>query len=109
MQWRPLLSSSALEPDRVVPVDVDGAAWVLWRSRAGGVCGTPRWCAHLDWDLADAGVAGDEVVCPGHGWSFDCVGQAFKRNEFGRMDAKGAVVQLDVRERDGMIEVRAAD
>ena len=33
-------------------------------------------------------VVGDELVCPGHGWSFDCAGHAFKRTEFGRVDPK---------------------
>jgi hypothetical protein len=51
----------------------------------------PRWCPHLDHDLAEGHVDGDELVCPGHAWAFDGDGHAYKRNEFGRVDPKGTV------------------
>ena len=44
-------------------------------------------------------------MCPGHGWAFDGDGHAFKRNEFGRVDPKGSVATLSIREADDMVEV----
>jgi len=67
----------------------------------------PRQCPHLDFDLADAAVVGDELVCPGHGWAFTCAGRALKRNEFGRADDKGAIECLALAEHAGRIEARA--
>jgi phenylpropionate dioxygenase-like ring-hydroxylating dioxygenase large terminal subunit len=85
------------------------AAWdddvVVWRGESGALCAMQRQCPHLDWDLAEATVVGDELVCPGHGWSFDAQGHACKRNLFGRADPKGVVDAFAVREVDGEIRV----
>jgi phenylpropionate dioxygenase-like ring-hydroxylating dioxygenase large terminal subunit len=37
-------------------------------------------------------------VCPGHGWAFDGHGEVYKRNEFGRVDPKGRVPVLTLRD-----------
>lgn len=71
-------------------VTVDGEEFVVWRGAGGALGSAPRRCPHLDWDLAEARVVGDELVCPGHGWSFTVAGRACKRNERGRVDDKGA-------------------
>jgi hypothetical protein len=55
------------------------------------VSAAPRRCPHLDHDLAEGYVVRDELVCPGHGWAFDGVGNAYKRNEFGRISLGGGV------------------
>ena len=99
------IAADRVAPHRVVPVDVDGDEFVLWRARDGRVCSAPRWCPHLDHDLAEGYVDGDELVCAGHGWAFDGNGHAFKRNEFGRVDPKGVVVALQLTERDDEIEL----
>jgi hypothetical protein len=44
-------------------------------------------------------------VCPGHAWAFGGDGQAYKRNEFGRVDPKGSVATLVIREEDGTVEL----
>jgi nitrite reductase/ring-hydroxylating ferredoxin subunit len=75
-------------------VTVDGEEFVVWRGAGGALGSAPRWCPHLDWDLAEARVVGDELVCPGHGWSFTVTGRACKRNERGRLDDKGAIRTL---------------
>jgi nitrite reductase/ring-hydroxylating ferredoxin subunit len=89
----------------VVPVDVDGDEFVVWRAASGALCAMARQCPHLDWDLAEASVVGDELVCPGHGWAFDTEGHAFKRNLFGRVDAKDEVETVRVVEADGEIRI----
>jgi nitrite reductase/ring-hydroxylating ferredoxin subunit len=93
----------------VVPVCMDGADYVLWRARGSGrLCAMARQCPHLDWDLAEGSVVGDELVCPGHGWAFDTHGHAFKRNLLGRIDPKDDVEILPVGEVDGAIHVNRA-
>lgn len=40
--------------------------------RVGGVLyATDRWCPHSRGDLTDGSIAGCELTCPDHGWSFD--------------------------------------
>ncbi|MCU1426328.1 MAG: (2Fe-2S)-binding protein [Actinomycetia bacterium] len=89
----------------VVAAEIDDDEIVVWRGRSGELCAMPRQCPHLDWDLADATVFGDELVCSGHGWAFDCDGHAFKRNLQGRLDPKDDVATLPVEEVDGEIRV----
>ena len=98
-------------PEQAVPagqvraVEIQGCDFVVWRGADGRVRSAPRWCPHLDHDLADGWVEGDELVCAGHGWAFDGDGHAYKRNEFGRVDPKGMVPVLEVAESDAIIEL----
>jgi phenylpropionate dioxygenase-like ring-hydroxylating dioxygenase large terminal subunit len=85
------ISATAVTRRGALAVEVDGDEFVLWRARDGRVCSAPRYCPHLDHDLTEGFVDGDELVCAGHGWAFDGAGHTFKRNEFGRIDPKGAV------------------
>ena len=86
-------------------VEVDGDEFVVWRARDGRVCSAPRYCPHLDHDLAEGFVDGDDLVCAGHGWAFDGAGHTFKRNEFGRVDPKGDVPQLRAVAVDGALKL----
>jgi phenylpropionate dioxygenase-like ring-hydroxylating dioxygenase large terminal subunit len=101
------LPASQLPAGGVQPIEIDGHDYVLWRGADGRVRSGPRYCPHLDHDLAEGWVAGDELVCPGHGWAFDGDGNTYKRNEFGRVDPKGGVETLDVREDAGTVRVQA--
>jgi phenylpropionate dioxygenase-like ring-hydroxylating dioxygenase large terminal subunit len=97
------LASADVPVHGIVPIDVEGGSYVVWRG-ASGVLGTaPRWCPHLDWDLTEGAVIGDELVCHGHGWSFDCRGHAFKRSERGRIDPKDDIDTVHVVEDNGTI------
>ena len=97
------LDAASVPAGRVCPVAVDGDDFVVWRGTDGRVRSAPRWCPHLDHDLADGFVAGIELVCAGHGWAFDGDGHAYKRNEFGRVDPKGTVPTLAVREQGTVV------
>jgi phenylpropionate dioxygenase-like ring-hydroxylating dioxygenase large terminal subunit len=87
-----------LAPGAIEAVEIDGQECVVWRGRSGRLGSGPRFCPHLDHDLAEGFVSGDELVCAGHGWAFDGVGHTYKRNEFGRADPKGIVMALTLRE-----------
>jgi 3-ketosteroid 9alpha-monooxygenase subunit A len=99
------LPTSPVATGEVRAVDIDGTEYVLWRGRDGRLRSVPRRCPHLDHDLAEGYVDGDELVCPGHAWAFDGDGRAFKRNEFGRVDPKGTVETLLIRETNGTVDV----
>jgi nitrite reductase/ring-hydroxylating ferredoxin subunit len=107
-EWKPLIDGAVVSPGSIVAVEVDGDEAVTWRTRSGPPCVMARRCPHLDWDLTEAVVVGDELVCHGHGWSLRSDGHAFKRNERGREDAKGTIRTWPAREREGWIEVDAA-
>jgi phenylpropionate dioxygenase-like ring-hydroxylating dioxygenase large terminal subunit len=94
---------------RVAALDVDGVEFVAWRGTDGRVRTAPRWCPHLDHDLSEGYVLGDELVCAGHAWAFDGDGNTYKRNEFGRVDAKGRVPTLKVVEGQDDIEFTVSD
>jgi phenylpropionate dioxygenase-like ring-hydroxylating dioxygenase large terminal subunit len=97
------VESARVPTGRVVAVEINGEDFVAWRGFDGVVRTGPRWCPHLDHDLADGYVDGDELVCAGHAWAFDGAGHTFKRNEFGRVDPKGEVPVLGTSEDDAMI------
>ena len=99
------LPATAVRPGQVRPVDIAGEEYVVWRGADGRLRSAPRRCPHLDHDLAEGRVVHDELVCPGHGWAFDGAGNAYKRNEFGRVDPKGSVPTLAIREAGGTIDL----
>ena len=96
--------SDAVVPGAIVVVEVEGHECVLWRGGSGRLGSAPRICPHLDHDLAEGYVSGDELVCAGHGWAFDGAGHTYKRNEFGRVDPKGTVIALTLTEHADGIE-----
>jgi phenylpropionate dioxygenase-like ring-hydroxylating dioxygenase large terminal subunit len=103
---RPLhLDPGMVARGAVVAVEIDGDEYVVWRGGSGELGSAPRSCPHLDHDLAEGFVVGDELVCPGHAWAFDGHGNAYKRNEFGRVDPKGRVPALTLREDADGIDV----
>ena len=91
----------------ITTATVDGEELVVWRSRAGVLCAHQRRCPHLDEDLAEGSVQGEELVCAAHGWAIGCDGQVSKRNEAGRVDPKGTIRTWQAREQDGKITVRS--
>jgi phenylpropionate dioxygenase-like ring-hydroxylating dioxygenase large terminal subunit len=101
------VAAASIGTGAVCPVDVDDEEYVLWRGADGRLRSAPRRCPHLDHDLAEGHVAGNELVCAGHGWAFDGAGNAYKRNEFGRVDPKGTVATLEIHEDGGTASFEA--
>jgi phenylpropionate dioxygenase-like ring-hydroxylating dioxygenase large terminal subunit len=105
--WIDIARGVDLPCGAILDTVIDGEELVVWRSAHGVLCAHQRYCPHLDHDLTEAVVHGEELVCPAHGWSIAAGGRVFKRNEAGREDAKGAVDTWQVDDRDGMIALRA--
>jgi phenylpropionate dioxygenase-like ring-hydroxylating dioxygenase large terminal subunit len=99
------IASADVAVRAIVPVEVEGADFVVWRGASGVLGSAPRWCPHLDWDLTEGSVVDDELVCTGHGWSFDCRGHAFKRTETGRIDPKDTIDTVHIDEAGGTIRL----
>ena len=99
------LDAAALPVGAVVAVELDAHEYVVWRGLSGRLGSAPRTCPHLDQDLAEGYVVGDELVCAGHGWAFDGLGRVYKRNELGRVDPKGNVCTLTLQESAGGVEI----
>ena len=89
-------------------VQVPGVTWPVLVTRLGGeLIATAGVCPHEDVSLEGGELDGGTIVCPGHAWEFDRRGNAFKRNEFGRVDPKGKVPTLRLREDGDGISVEA--
>ncbi len=105
-EWERVIEADAAERGRVVAVCVGADEAVTWRTRDGAPCLMARRCPHLDWDLTEAAVEGDELVCAGHGWSLRSDGTTLKRTETGREDPKGTIRTWTAREHEGWVEAR---
>jgi nitrite reductase/ring-hydroxylating ferredoxin subunit/uncharacterized membrane protein len=101
-EFTPVLASNALAENTMVRARV-GKADVLLVRQNGRVCALAHDCAHLGGPLSEGTLKDGSVVCPWHG------------SEFALED--GRVLQgpsthnqpcLEVRERDGQIEVKAS-
>lgn len=102
--WYPVDFSSTLTDDTLVPLELFGEPWVLFRD-ANGVAGCVRdSCAHRACPLSLGKNVGGKVQCPYHGWEFETDGRCTKTpstNELKNI----RVEALPVVERDGMIWV----
>lgn len=54
---------------------VHGRDFIVYRTDAGQVYATEAYCPHRGCDLEQATLHEDELVCPFHGWRFNCIGQ----------------------------------
>lgn len=72
--WFPVAFSRDLKAGRVMTVRLAGADVVLYRTRAGVLRAIKPVCPHLGAHLGGAHVAGESLVCPFHGFSYDVDG-----------------------------------
>ncbi len=104
-QWVAVATSDAVPPGTILPVMIGDDDAVVFRTASGRLGVVARACPHLDRDLTEGRVVGEELVCTAHGWSIGTDGSACKRNEFGRTDPKGVTTSWQCHESDGMISV----
>ena len=102
-EFTPVLRSDALAENTMTRARV-GKADVLLVRQNGRVCALAHDCAHLGGPLSEGTLKDGSVICPWHGSEFAL--------EDGRVLTGPSTHNqpcLEVRERDGQIEVRAAD
>jgi nitrite reductase/ring-hydroxylating ferredoxin subunit len=74
--WFQVGWSAELTPGEVRLVHYFDQDLLLWRSESGGFHASDPYCLHLGANLGVGGkVAGDEIVCPWHGWHWDGEGR----------------------------------
>jgi len=102
-EFTPVLRSDALADNTMTRARV-GKADVLLVRQNGRVCALAHDCAHLGGPLSEGTLKDGSVICPWHGSEFAL--------EDGRVLTGPSTHNqpcLEVRERDGQIEVKAAD
>ena len=102
-EFTPVLRSDALAENTMTRARV-GKADVLLVRQNGRVCALAHDCAHLGGPLSEGTLKDGSVICPWHGSEFAL--------EDGRVLTGPSTHNqpcLEVRERDGQIEVKAAD
>ena len=105
--WVAIAPAAAVAPGEVVEATLGGADVVVWRTAGGVPCVMEARCPHQWSHLGGAGaVAGEELVCLTHFWTFDTDGRGWKENLDGRRDRKGDIEVYPCREVAGEIRVR---
>ena len=105
--WIALTATAAVVPGGVVEATLDDAEVVVWRTRSGLPCVMEARCPHQWSHLGDVGaVAGEEIVCLAHFWTFATDGSGWKENLDGRRDRKGDIEVYPCREAGGTIWAR---
>ncbi len=68
--WYPLCRADDLKAGTVLPVDIDGVRYAVWRSASGKVSALVATCCHVGADLARGAVRGETLQCPLHHWCY---------------------------------------
>ena len=85
-----------------------GEPLVIWRDSTGAAHAFPDLCVHRGTALSLGGVAGDEIVCPYHGWRYAADGRCTaipQLEDPTRVPARARVTAYRCRERYGLIWV----
>eukprot|EP00884_Botryococcus_braunii_P002682 jgi/Botrbrau1/12414/Bobra.0229s0010.1 len=68
--WYPVAFSSKLQMDAMIPFDLMGVPWVLFRDSKGEAACLLDICAHRACPISAGSVAGGKIKCPYHGWEY---------------------------------------
>jgi phenylpropionate dioxygenase-like ring-hydroxylating dioxygenase large terminal subunit len=104
--WHPVGFSADLT-DRPRHADLLGEPLVLWRG-PGGVRAMSDLCVHRGTALSLGWIAGDELVCPYHGWRYATDGRCVaipQLEDPSRVPARARVPSFLAQERYGLIWV----
>lgn len=102
--WFAVQFSSTLEKDMMIPFDLFGEPWVIFREKDGKAACVKDECAHRACPVSIGTVVDGEVQCPYHGWQFNGQGNCTKMPSTAM--CKGIKIKaLPVVEVDGMIWV----
>ena len=105
--WHPVAWSRDLA-DRPIPSDLLGEALVLWRGADGLPRANSDLCVHRGTALSLGWVAGDELVCPYHGWRYAADGRCVaipQLEDPGRVPAKARIANFLCQEKYGLVWV----
>lgn len=106
--WYPAEFSASLRPDTLVPFDLFGEPWVLFRDEAGRAACIRDECAHRACPLSLGKVSAGRVSCAYHGWQFDGEGRCTEMPSTAQCK-NVAVAALPCAEKDGFVWVWPGD
>lgn len=102
--WFQVAWQDDVKPGQVVPLQYFGRHLALWRDDDGAAHVNDAFCPHLGAHFAHGGsVAGDELVCPFHGWRFDASGNNTLIPYSERTNKKACVRAYPTIERNGLV------
>ena len=107
--WYPLAWSSEVALGRAIGRRFAGEPIVLYRGRSGRLMALEDRCAHRQVPLHLGVVAGDELKCHYHGWTYDCSGKCVSVPYLGKERLPNGVKSYPACEVDGMIFVFPGD
>jgi chlorophyllide a oxygenase len=100
--------SSKLKENMLMPVELFGEQWVLFRDENGAVACIYDECAHRACPLSLGTIKDGHVQCPYHGWTFNQQGKCVKMPS--TVFCKGIeVAHLPTVEQDGFVWVWPGD
>jgi len=102
--WHPVMLSRDLSRHRAAGVQVAGRSLALFRSEPDRVGGLGVICPHRRMRLSLGTVQGGRLICPYHGWSFDCDGNG---ESPGTPKLHTCTEHYDCRDAHGVIWVKA--
>lgn len=104
--WYPLCRVDALKPGAVLPVQLGGVRYAVWRSELGKVSALAATCCHVGADLARGDVVGEALQCPLHHWQYGsdgvCVGIPYLAGA-GKIPARARQAALVCAEAYGLV------
>jgi chlorophyllide a oxygenase len=106
--WYPATFTKDLTADTLIPVELFGTNWVVFRDKDGAASCIRDECAHRACPLSLGTLENGEIACAYHGWAFDGEGKCTKMpSTTFRPDV--SVDSLRVREGDGFVWIWTGD
>lgn len=102
--WFAVQFTSKLQTDMMIPFDLFGEPWVLFRDADGKAACVKDECAHRACPLSSGTLVDGEIACPYHGWQYDSNGSCTKMPST-KMCSGIKVKALPVVETDGIVWV----
>jgi nitrite reductase/ring-hydroxylating ferredoxin subunit len=103
--WFCLGLADEFKPGTVATRRIAGQDLVVYRTRGGDLNVIRPYCPHLGAHLGNGGtVAGEEIICPFHGFAFGTDGVC-TRTGYGTRPPKIALTRFHVREKNGLVMV----
>lgn len=102
--WFAVQFTSKLKEDMMIPFDLFGEPWVLFRDSDGNPACVKDECAHRACPLSSGQLIDGEIACPYHGWQYNSHGACTKMPST-KMCSGIKVKALPVVETDGIVWV----
>lgn len=106
--WFPAHFTAKLTPDKLIPFELFGEPWVLFRDETGAAACVKDECAHRACPLSLGKVVDGAVQCPYHGWEYSASGECTHMPS--TVFCPGVVItSLPCSEKDGLVWVWPGD